>query len=121
MSSSSEIRPKSSATVVVTLSGTWPVRSISAATSVMAASVVSTGISEMLATVVVLPTPKPPATTIFTGTGRRRRRCAVAGGGYVVVTSGPDAELEFLDQLRREERTGAVGEDRHLVREIAEV
>ena len=58
--------------MVVVLSGTSPVRSISAATSVMAASVVSTGISEMAETAVVLPTPKPPAITIFTGIGVRR-------------------------------------------------
>src|SRR5437588_36097 len=71
------MQPKSSATVVVVLSGTWPVRSISAATSVMAASVVSNGISEMPATAVVFPTPNPPAMTILTGSGGRR--AAVAG------------------------------------------
>src|SRR5437667_6372694 len=38
----------------------------------MAASVVSTSISEIAPTAVVLPTPKPPAITIFTGIGGRR-------------------------------------------------
>src|SRR2546430_12497988 len=65
------MQPKSSATVVVVLAGTWPVRSMSAATEVIAASVVSGGISEITETAVVLPTPKPPAMTIFTGTGGR--------------------------------------------------
>src|SRR5690349_17998000 len=63
------MQPKSRATVVVVFSGTCPVRSISAATSVIAASVVSSGISEMTDTAVVLPTPNPPAITIFTGSG----------------------------------------------------
>jgi hypothetical protein len=35
-------------------------------------SVVSGGTSEMAATAVVLPTPKPPAITILTGVGGRR-------------------------------------------------
>src|SRR5438067_12531319 len=63
--------PKSSATVVVILDGTSPVRSISAETDVIAASVVNGVISEITETAVVLPTPKPPAITIFTGTGGR--------------------------------------------------
>src|SRR5690242_1378369 len=37
----------------------------------MAASVVSTSISEIAPTAVVLPTPNPPAMTIFTGMGGR--------------------------------------------------
>src|SRR6266536_483310 len=69
--SSMVMQPKSSATVVDIFSGTSPVRSISAATEVIAASVVSGWISEIADTAVVLPTPKPPAMTIFTGTGGR--------------------------------------------------
>src|SRR5688572_10030957 len=65
--------PKSSATVVVTFDGTCPVRSISALTEVMAASVLRGGVSEMEPTAVVFPTPKPPAMTILTGVGGRRR------------------------------------------------
>lgn len=71
-SSSMVMQPKSRATVVVVLAGTWPVRSISAATEVIAASVRSGVISEIEDTAVVLPTPKPPAITILTGVGGRR-------------------------------------------------
>src|SRR4051812_8533903 len=39
--------------------------------TVIAASVVSGAMSEIAPTNVVLPTPKPPATTILTGTGER--------------------------------------------------
>src|SRR3954464_3765946 len=70
-SSSIVMQPKSRATVVVVLPGTWPVRSTEAATEVIAASVVSGLISEMDDTAVVLPTPKPPAMTILTGAGGR--------------------------------------------------
>src|SRR6266511_3888425 len=76
-SSSMVMQPKSSATVVDVLAGTSVVRSSCAATEVIAASVVSGGISEIADTVVVLPTPKPPAMTIFTGTGGR---CAPDSG-----------------------------------------
>src|SRR5262245_60855967 len=62
-------QPKSMATVVVVLgnadSGSWLVPPA----SVIRASVVNGAISEIAPTVVVLPTPKPPAMTIFTGTG----------------------------------------------------
>src|SRR5215218_67297 len=74
MSRSIVMQPKSSATVVVVLVGTCPVRSISVATEVMAASVVNGRISEMADTAVVLPTPNPPAMTIFTGVGARGGR-----------------------------------------------
>lgn len=63
--------PKSMATVVVIFSGVWERSSMPAATEVMDASVVSGSISEMAPTVVVLPTPKPPAMTILTGIGGR--------------------------------------------------
>ncbi len=53
------------ATVVVVFSGVSPRSSIPALASVMTASVVSGRISETAPTNVVLPTPKPPATTIF--------------------------------------------------------
>ena len=61
------IRPKSIATVVVVLPGTALTSSTPTDAVVMAASVVSGGISEMARTIVVLPTPKPPAMTIFRG------------------------------------------------------
>src|SRR6478735_6995942 len=64
------MRPKSMATVVDVLPVLVPpVSSIPSATLVMAASVVSGSISEIEPTKVVLPTAKPPATTIFTGRG----------------------------------------------------
>src|SRR6266851_7977428 len=63
---SSVTRPKSMATVVVVLSGTWERSSTPALAEVMTASVVSGVISDTDPTKVVLPTPKPPATTIFT-------------------------------------------------------
>ena len=54
------------ATVVVVLSGTWDRSSRSVLAAVITASVVSGVISETDPTKVVLPTPKPPATTILT-------------------------------------------------------
>src|SRR5882757_5723475 len=66
---SSVMRPKSSATVVVCLSLRLPGLSTPTDFSVMAASVTSGSISEMAPTNVVLPTPKPPLTTILTARG----------------------------------------------------
>jgi hypothetical protein len=54
------------ATVVVVLSGVADRSSTPALAEVMTASVVSGVISETEPTKVVLPTPNPPATTIFT-------------------------------------------------------
>src|SRR5690242_5059458 len=59
------MRPKSMATVVVVLSPVWVRSSMPADADVMTASVRSGLISETAPTNVVLPTPKPPATTIF--------------------------------------------------------
>src|SRR3712207_5860131 len=59
------IRPKSIATVVVSLPGTLEASSTPSLADVITASVVSGSISETDPTSVVLPTPKPPATTIF--------------------------------------------------------
>src|SRR6266705_3394559 len=59
-------RPKSIATVVVVLSGTCERSSTSVLATVITASVVRGVISDTEPTKVVLPTPKPPATTIFT-------------------------------------------------------
>src|SRR3954464_1920664 len=63
------MRPKSSATVVVTLPATADVSSMPIDFSVISASVTSGSISEMEPTKVVLPTPKPPLTTTLTATG----------------------------------------------------
>src|SRR4051794_37885411 len=59
------IRPKSMATVVVILPGTCRLSSTPTPAEVMIASVVSGVISETEPTSVVLPTPNPPAMTIF--------------------------------------------------------
>src|SRR4051812_24985665 len=59
------IRPKSIATVVVSLPGTCRLSSTPTPADVMIASVVSGVISETEPTSVVLPTPNPPAMTIF--------------------------------------------------------
>src|SRR6201997_4471218 len=60
------MRPKSMATVVVFLSGTCDRSSTSVLATVITASGVRGVISDTEPTKVVLPTPKPPATTIFT-------------------------------------------------------
>src|SRR4051794_12649056 len=59
------IRPKSMATVVVIFPGTCRLSSTPTPAEVMIASVVSGVISETDPTSVVLPTPNPPAMTIF--------------------------------------------------------
>src|SRR5882757_7760455 len=61
------------ATVVVILSGVAPRSSSASLAWVITASVVSGWISETAPTNVVLPTPKPPATTIFVEMGARPR------------------------------------------------
>src|SRR5919201_4054290 len=65
--SSTVIRPKSIATVVVVLSGTAAVSSTPTDSAVMSCSVVSGGISDTDPTKVVLPAPNPPATRTFSG------------------------------------------------------
>src|SRR5262245_54349736 len=100
------MRPKSRATVVRVFSGVCPVRSTSAATSVIAASVVSTSISEMAPTAVVFPTPKPPAITIFTGMGCIGRGCACrpSEGSSVELVQSTDHPLNDLDTTGRVDR-----------------
>src|SRR4051812_22005776 len=65
-------QPKSIATVVDVFASAGPGLSTPSAAAVISASVVSGAISEIAPTVVVLPTPNPPAMTIFTGTGGLR-------------------------------------------------
>src|SRR5262245_44852351 len=64
--SSTVMRPKSMATVVVVLPWMWRVSSVPIDALVIAASVRRGSISEMAPTKVVLPTPKPPAMTNLT-------------------------------------------------------
>src|SRR5690242_7738063 len=78
-SRSIEMRPKSIATVVVTWPGTARVSSTPSPAEVMIASVVSGVISDTEPTSVVLPTPKPPAMTIFADVTRPEvGRCAMS-------------------------------------------
>ena len=65
--SSIEIRPKSIATVVVVLPGTALTSSRPTDAVVRASSVTRGGISDSACTIVVLPTPNPPAITILSG------------------------------------------------------
>src|SRR6476659_4721031 len=83
-SSSTVMRPKSMATVVVTFLLTSDASSTPSDSVVIAASVVSGGISETADTKVVLPTPNPPATTSLTEVTFRAR------GATDVASEGPD-------------------------------
>src|SRR6185503_8119667 len=65
------IRPKSIATVVVVFVGTPAMSSMPRLALVSTSSVCSGRISLTALTSVVLPTPKPPATRIFTACGTR--------------------------------------------------
>src|SRR5262245_16340221 len=67
------MRPKSMATVVVVFSGVEAMSSSASLACVISASVVSGSISETDPTNVVLPTPKPPATTILVDMGACER------------------------------------------------
>src|SRR5579859_7548123 len=98
---SSVMRPKSIATVVVCLSGTWDRSSTSVLATVMTASVVSGVISETDPTNVVLPTPNPPATTIFTDV----IACDASAGGRATLdltesTKHPFEQIEVRTALR---------------------
>src|SRR5690606_36381922 len=68
------MRPKSIATVVVSLRSTPEMSSTPTLLSVSISSVRSGRVSETVPTIVVLPTPKPPAMTILTAVGSLRAR-----------------------------------------------
>src|ERR1700678_264811 len=98
---SSVIRRKSIATVVVFLSGTCERSSTSVLATVMTASVVSGVISETEPTNVVLPTPNPPATTIFTDV----MACDASATGRATLdltesTKHPFEQMEVRTALR---------------------
>src|ERR1700722_13827888 len=78
------------ATVVVVLSGVWLRSSRPSLAVVMTASVVSGVISETEPTNVVLPTPNPPATTIFTDV-----IAASAAGAWTVLELPKSTEHPF--------------------------
>src|SRR4051794_22133624 len=92
-SRSIEIRPKSMATVVVVLPGTLRVSSTPTPAEVMIASVVRGVISETEPTSVVLPTPNPPAMTIFADVTR-------PFDGRCVMSEPPKSTEHPLQQFR---------------------
>src|SRR3954447_14084674 len=103
MPSGKVMRPKSSAAVVSTLSGVSVATSTPTPTSVMAASVVSGSISEIEPTVVVLPTPKPPAMTTLS---------AMGAGARSEATDTLQQSFEHTDALVEDGARGrADGED----------
>src|SRR3954471_11977438 len=108
---STVMQPKSIATVVVVLRGVWLRSSTPAATSVMAASVVSGSISEIEPTAVVLPTPKPPAITILTGSGGRTAEVGTAAprmAGSVGVTEYPPGVWDGAEAIDDPAQDGRV-------------
>src|SRR5215469_13217735 len=103
-----EMRPKSIATVVPFFEpATWPAWSMPRLSTVISASVRSGSISEMDPTNVVLPTAKPPATTIFMVTG-------ATGGrpGRLERADAIEEPLEELDVVRGAEGGRKVDGDR---------
>lgn len=87
------MRPKSRATVVVVLPSTPRRSSTPAESSVISSSVRSGVISLSAATIVVLPTPNPPAMRIFTEAARGRELSkfsdAIEYSSQNVEVSGP--------------------------------
>src|SRR5690349_2264994 len=81
-------QPKSIAIVVVVLAEPRAGLSTPTDSRVISASVVSGEISEMAPTVVVFPTPKPPATMILTGTGGVVGRCSFGTRAVPTMRSG---------------------------------
>src|ERR687896_1128097 len=97
--SSTVMRPKSIATVVVFLSGTAAVSSIPTDSEVMCCSVVRGGISDTAPTKVVLPAPNPPATRSLSGISSR----PAGGGGRRRVST----RTESIEQPSQDLVTGA--------------
>src|SRR5690242_19469413 len=97
-SGSRVMHPKSRATVVRVFSGTFSLMSTRAAAEVISAAVVSGLSSEMAPTAVVLPTPNPPAMTIFTGVGGRRPRTNLPDG--CESTDHPFHEVQIQGRIR---------------------
>src|SRR6201987_5541251 len=94
------IRPKSMAPVVVFLSGTCDRSSTSVLATVMTASVVSGVISDTEPTKVVLPTPKPPATTILTDVMAGASALGWATLDLTESTKHPFEQVEVRTALR---------------------
>src|SRR6478735_5003349 len=112
-SSASVIRPKSIATVVVALVGTAARSSTPSDSLVTSASVRSGSISDTAPTSVDLPTPKPPAMTIFVDAAAR---CALV---VSKSTEGPFDELETLIS-RRAVGDGGLDADQALLDQVTQ-
>src|ERR1700761_7921518 len=87
------------ATVVVLLSGTWDRSSTSVLATVIMASVVSGVISETEPTKVVLPTPNPPATTIFTEVMAEAAPCGAPTLDLTESTKHPFEQIKIRPSL----------------------
>src|ERR671919_1664825 len=99
--SSTVMRPKSMATVVVVLPRILVRSSMPDEALVMAASVRRGSISEMAPTKVVLPTPNPPAITNLTEVMRVAELWAVVCTGWnLMALDGPDA-FDHLGEHRQ--------------------
>src|SRR5262245_7942839 len=83
------MRPKSIATVVVFLRSTPDMSSIPTLSSVTSSSVRSGCVSDTVPTIVVLPTPKPPAITILTAVGSLRARTSL--WARTSLSEGPES------------------------------
>src|SRR5215475_14721251 len=101
------MRPKSIATVVVVLPGTCRLSSTPMPAEVMMASVVSGVISETEPTSVVLPTPKPPAMTIFADVTRP--------DGMRAMSEPPKSTQHPLQQFRTDRVIAVAVERRRFV------
>src|SRR4051812_11476897 len=94
----SVMRPKSMATVVDVLDApARPMSSMPSEARVITASVVSGSISEIEPTNVVLPTAKPPATTILTGIGTFACGALAAAGCGNAGSGGRSEGLESIE------------------------
>src|SRR6185295_14386274 len=98
MSGPMVMRPKSMATVVPVLPTTTPTLSTPRPSTVISASVRNGSISEIAPTNVVLPTAKPPATTIFIATGTDRARADAAKPDCCRRSESADSIKQPLEQ-----------------------
>src|SRR5918995_1456168 len=99
--SSTVMRPKSMATVVVVLPAMWLRSSMPVDALVMAASVRSGSISEIAPTKVVLPTPKPPAMTNLTEVMRTAALSAVICTSWNLSETGKPGRRTGSSGARR--------------------
>src|SRR6185436_5228700 len=116
MSGPMVMRPKSIATVVPVLPSTAPTLSTPRPSTVISASVRSGSISEMAPTKVVLPTAKPPATTIFIATGTDRARAFAAKPDCARRSESADSIKQPLEQRDIVGRVLGTDVDGHRVR-----